>query len=646
MKAMRKNIGRLIVGCVLACCLSLSTLQTFAIEQLAVSVQSTNAVLSWPSATNETYLVQFTTNLNLSYPWLTLTDSFPAASSGVLTYFTNFNSVTYLPYSGITNGNGNPNPTNTVSGGTNTFSTTSGFYRVVRDGTHLWGITNGMVLHDVLITPIEFSVGNTDQIVGVTFYDENNSPIIGASAQGSGNYWTLVWNTLQSFNGDYNIYAEIDFATSNSVVSQPVSVTVSNVISFPNYFSQVFGDEMWIYAQTIPDAAYEIDLYDESTNYLGSFEDYADDSGLISFIWDLTDGYGDTFDSTNFFGVFTVTYSTSNVRPNLHKQGSSPVFQRLANKNLSNDGSGGGARPNDIATATANQLWSKEPAWTPNNNWVVTYASLTGDSSVDQRATQMIVGGAGSPEDYGGVLGTLDPYGLNGNLSPGNAAQAGTVFTLQDKPSRTNLLGYLADHRYENFYFFGHGSGSAISAYNGPQTGITRDQLAFDLGNVPLSYSGPNQLILDPPMMVPSQVFTQIQRAALHPYRFVWIDACDTGAGNFCEAFGIPAITASTNFFAAAGVESRAFIGFQQPTGFDTSNSSGDPNSWPNRSSMIANFLQAWLGGVDLNTIVNTAKTGTFGYGTPYYYPYQYKMNSSVVIYGAADLTYGIRTRP
>ena len=158
-----------------------------------------------------------------------------------------------------------------------------------------------------------------------------------------------------------------------------------------------------------------------------------------------------------------------------------------------------------------------------------------------------------------------------------------------------------------------------MSAYIAAQTAITGDQIAFAAGNVPLSDS--------------------IIHAAYHPYRFVFIDACNTGKGNFCESFGIPAMTVSTNFFAAAGVESRVFIGFTKPTGFDISNSSGDPNSWPNRSIMTGEFLQAWLLGImDVNTIVGMAKNSFGNYG--------YKMDPSVVIYGAYDLKRFTFTRP
>jgi len=514
-------------------------------------------------------------------------------------------------------------PMDAGSGDTNQYT---GFYQVARDGVHIYGMTNGMVLSGDMQFSIELALDSTDEVVGVTFYDENNSPIVGASAQGAGNRWILDWNTPMVANGDYNIYAELDYASDAPAVSVPVVVTVSNVISFPNYASQIFGSQMWIYAQTIPNAAYQIDMYDENTNYLGAFTGSADSSGLISFIWDLGG-----LTSTNFSGVFTVdTSSLSGMSSGMSVKSlnaSSPSFQTasVAKKTLGSTVRANGVRANGAtpnagsSSASANQLWAKEPAWTPNNNWVIAYASLTGDVIVDENAKDMILGGRGEDTDWGGVIGTLDEYGLNGNLSPGNNGHAGTVFTLNDTNSRSQLLSYLADHRYENFYFFGHGNNSVISAYNSAVTALTRDQIAYALDNVPLSYP--------------------IRHDAEHPYRFVFIDACNTGKGNFCEAFGIPAITVSTNFFASADVESRAFVGFTKPTGFDPSLSSGDPNGVPNRSIAAAYFMQEWLSGqYDLQTIIQNAENA-FGYPI-------YKMSSSAVIYGAYDLMRFTRTRP
>lgn len=668
-----------------------------AIEGLKIAVQSANVVLSWPSVSNETYVVQYEPTLNLPSSWMTLTDNFPAALNTNMTFFVISNSVNYpdvllgnggsgsgaatasattmaKPINGSgdavplalypvgfdlstllifnpatgtwTRGSGYVQGSSSETGAgvnglqpddnSNGTNNNAGFYRVVRDGAHPWGITNGIVLHDEVITPIEYAVTSTDIIAGVSFYDSNGNPLSGASAYGSGNNWALVWNTLAYENGNYNIYAQLDFASDNSVVGVPVAVTVNNVISFPNYFTEVFGDQMWIYAETVPNAPYQIDIYDEYTNHLGAFVGTTDSSGVISFTWNLTDGSGNTYDSTNFTGVFTVQVSSPSGQSSVQTQHSVPVFQKSASQALQ---IGGGAQPQGTQNVTATQLWVKEPTWTPNNNWVVAYGLFNGQSGESsQNDVYMITGGPSG--EYGGVLGTLDQYGLNGNLSPGNSAQNGTVFTVQDQASRTNLLSYLAypSPTYENFYFFGHGNGNAIGSYNGYI--LTSAQIAFALGNVPFSLNGPNELthILPPmmgityPVMMPRTFDTQVVHAALHPYRFVFIDACDTGVGNFCEAFGIPALTANTNYFATAGVESRAFVGMQ----------SWKLNlniiGWQGYSEMTGQFLGNWLTGHQVQDCVNTAQSPFNGTGA--------QMSSSAVIYGAADLTITTRTRP
>lgn len=614
-----KTIKQAIIGAVAL--LFASAVNSHAIENLQVGIQSSNVVLSWPSTNIETYIVQYRSNLDTGSPWLTLTDNFPASDTN-LTLFIHSNAVDY-GYA-LTNGgggggsSGGPMPPGITNGNGGGFIAGTGFYRVVRDGVHIYGMTNGVVLSGMMQFPIEFALASTDQIVGVTFYDENNSPIVGASAQGSSNYWTLTWNTPMSFNGDYNIYAEIDFASDSPVISVPVPVTVSNVISLPNYFSQVFGSQMWIYAQTIPDAAYQIDIYDENTNYLGSFADYADSGGYISFIWDLTDGNGNAFDSTNFYGVFTVdTSSLSSLSSKMagtnEKRTGISDFQSgsVPKKTFSSLVKAKGVSPKaGSSSAQANQLWVKEPKWTPNNNWVVAYGLFSSDTALQEADVNMLTGGPGG--EYGGVLGTLDQYGLNGNLSPGNSAQNGTVFTLQDQNTRTNLLNYLADSRYENFYFFGHGNTSLIGAYN--HYVLSYNDIATALVNIPLN--------------------TQIQHAAHHPYRFVVLDGCDTGAGIMSEAFAIPAITVNTNFFATAGLESRAFVGFKS---WKVSNV--QQSNWENYSGMTSSFLADWLvRHYDVQTCVNNAVNDVYAVGA--------KMDSSVVIYGAYDLNIGTRTRP
>ncbi len=383
-----------------------------------------------------------------------------------------------------------------------------------------------------------------------------------------------------------------------------------------------------------------IDMYDENTNYLGSFTGAADGNGVISFLWDLTDGGGNTFNSTNFYGVFTVdTSSLASFSPGGSAQSLSTRFSKfqtssLTHKTLAHKSGVNGATPDaGSSSASANQLWDKEPVWTPNNNWVVAYGLFSGNSGEVQNDKQMIAGGPGGT--WGGALWTLDPDGLIGNLSPGNVPQNETVFTVQDQSSQSNLLSYLADHRYENFYFFGHGNNSTIGSYNG--FGLTQDQIAFALVNVPLSYSYPGPMYLDElgfPHDNTVKFNTTDEHAAYHPYRFVYIDACNTGAGNFSEAFAVPAMTSSTNFFAAGGVQSRAFVGF---TSWKVNlNVFGGFEGY---SFMTGFFLSDWQSGVvNVQSCVSNAVYDAHGTGA--------HMDSSVVIYGAADMTSATTTRP
>lgn len=71
----------------------LSAFHTFAIEGLALSVQCSNVVLSWPSVEGKTYIVQYRPTLDADTPWRTLTSSLPADVGTNLTVFVHSNIV-------------------------------------------------------------------------------------------------------------------------------------------------------------------------------------------------------------------------------------------------------------------------------------------------------------------------------------------------------------------------------------------------------------------------------------------------------------------------------------------------------------------------------------------------------------------------
>lgn len=517
-----------------------------------------------------------------------------------------------------------------------------GFYQVVRDGVHLWGLTNGMVLSNEVITPIEIAwTNNTDQIVGFSFYDANTNPLIGAVAVplGSNNIWFLEWNTTMSFNGDYNIYAELDFASNDPVVSAPVTVTVNNLISFPNELAQTYGNQMWIYAQTIPNANFQLDMYDQNTNYLGSFTGAADPNGVISFLWNFVDYNGNLTSSSTYYGFYTVdTSSLTNSgamqqtfsAPAVPFQTTPPTFKSLSSL--------GGASPQGSPSTPANAqyFWSAEGAWSDTyHQWVVAYGQFNANSTQVFNDQSMIDGYTVS---QGGIMQVLDPQDTGLVMSPGNHVN-NSVFTVNSAASAGQWLGYITDYHYRDFYFFGHGNNHYIGSYLGGASGLSMDQLSAGLGNVPLSYQytvPPFWSITHPwPWTSTVTIPTTMQHAALHPYRFVYVDACDTGAGNFCNAFGVPAATLSTNDFNAVGRVPRVFIGFKHTT-YNWNLFLGY-SGYSDYSQMTYNFIQAWVNGRgNAQTIVNVAQQDSWPTGRTYA-----NMDSFAVEYGAADMFYG-----
>jgi len=211
----------------------------------------------------------------------------------------------------------------------------------------------------------------------------------------------------------------------------------------------------------------------------------------------------------------------------------------------------------------------------------------------------MVLGGADSTD--GGVVGTLSPQGLGPyQLSTGNL-YGSSVFYMGDPTTRSQLLSYLGDLSYRNFYFFGHGSPNSFGGGTSLIPTITGNDLQPVLRNLILGNVGANH----------------------HPYRFVFIDGCATGKGAMCEKFGIPSGTLNNTFFSYAGVGSRAYLGFTGSVPFD-------PTQWEWRSLMLEGFFNDWLGQRPMWVCVSNAVNGT-------YQTFQ-KMPSSAIIYGANDL--------
>jgi hypothetical protein len=311
---------------------------------------------------------------------------------------------------------------------------------------------------------------------------------------------------------------------------------VSNAISFPFPFSQVFGQGigMWINVQAaIGPADYAVAVYDSQTNYLGYFGGSTPD-GNISFTWDLTTGSGSPplTDPTFRLDYYVTPPGGSFTTP---------------------DGS--------FTTPAASQWKIGEASWNPTG-FVIAGATID-DSARDTLAVQTMV--------LDGVVNVLGgPYTLapNGNTPEGNA------WILDQTGTKNQLLDALDVNH--NFYFFGHGGPLSFGAYHGST--ISYADL-YELGNYPASNRPTNS----------------------HPYKLVFIDGCQAGKGNLCESFGIPIQSVDINYFLAAGVRTRAFIGFTKAIDFNY-------EQYDFRARMLGQFWTDWLSNMPLYYCVTNAQ--------------------------------------
>jgi hypothetical protein len=377
MKSITRNWFGLVVGCALVCCLPS---QGLAIEGLKLKIVSTNVVLSWPSDPSETYLIQYRHTLSATDSWTTLADYYPPVYSGTnITYFydtqidygtedvggsgsggipvvpsslmdtksIDLSSSTQIPDAIIEiitppplrAQMGLPTVTTIESlvtsdgvtpmgstGGTSTNQTIpgTGFYRVVRDGIHLVGISNDMVLSGVVKIPIE--LGNASGQIVSTCISEDESPVGNSIQCPVSNPYFITLDTTQMTNGVHQINGSARWEDTNGndweVDSPTLTVTTSNEVTFENWmpaFGQL-GNTLLIRATSAhPVTEWEIDVYGSTNNYIGSFIGDTT-NGDIGVVWDLVDYYGVQHTNDNFFNFYITTDYAGPKTPKTYKQ--------------------------------------------------------------------------------------------------------------------------------------------------------------------------------------------------------------------------------------------------------------------------------------------------------------------------------------
>jgi hypothetical protein len=435
-------------------------------------------------------------------------------------------------------------------------STNSGFYRVVRTGIHIVGLTNNPVLQGDVEIPLELGATN-ENIPGMHLYADGIAvPMCTVDIPGN-RFPVARWNTAFMRNGTYSLHAECDFAGSAEVlIGVTNSVTVSNSVTFTE-FDSMFGEQMWVYAElSMAEAQFEIDMF-TGTNFIGTFSGNTT-NGQISFLWDLVDPSSQSLTNSVFEGAFYVAAAAGNPRTN------SPVRRK----------------------------WYKDYNF-PGDYFVVAWAITKVNPLAPRVATLM----------QNGVVDILaspaanDPY----QLSPGNS-YSGSSFRLLSS-TKTNLMSYLSDPSYRNFYFYGHGNASSIGDYNPAQgwlASITETELRSALTNY--GPTGTN----------------------LHSYRFVFLDSCKSANGSLCEAFGIAKHQVHRQWYQDyLKIMPRAFVGYLE-TDIDLPSTASEHQF---NADMLAQLLGQWRDGASLHGIVEQAKQHQF-----------WSMDPSAIIWGATNL--------
>lgn len=519
-----KTIRQAVVGAIAI--LLASAVHSLAIEGLQVSVQSTNVVLSWPSAAGETYIVQFRTNLT-DPSWLTLTSSITADPTTNIAFFVHWGGANF-PYPGGTNAGGNggggglipPGVTNGASGGTN-FIPGTGFYQVVRDGVYLdnstlFNLTNGILSNDVNLA---FEAGNAandgtgTNVLGniecaALLIDGAKSPgdggVLGAP---SGGGWQINMDTAYLENGNHSLQVAVTFINPDNSdgdnvnitrYSNPVTITVTNLISYPNWEPEIGEEGISAYfLQTVfTNVPWSLSIYDVSNNLVQTFTNITPD-GTITAYWNMVDTNGVTRTNADLDPEFNAVVT---------------VYDAATSK----------------STPTKTQ---RHHDWPSQGVWVVSYQDFFKFEYSDNNYE------LGSEDNFADTANKYGGYYLY-YPQAGQTNDIGQTFPLRYQKVNhpdTNITGtaifldqqllrtFLYNTNSRNFYYDGHGNADSID----------------DI----------------------SPTLLKVQ----HRYRFVMINACSSANGNLDDDFGIhgPGRFAAT-YYENTGIRPGAFCGYNE----------------------------------------------------------------------------------
>lgn len=317
---------------------------------------------------------------------------------------------------------------------------------------------------------------------------------------------TTLW--LNDEIGDNSIYLML--------TNLARSIVVFNQVTFPDWNDFIQGDTYTFRAQLAnPDTDWWIDIYDWQGNYVNTGYGHTT-NGLVSWTWDLHDWLGnnrDDFDADPYFFA-TITFASS-TNGNLVTIPTRPPIKGYPDRG-------------EWLIAFQDRWYSDAPGY---------------PSELQTLYEEAIRGIRGGPLLIGDTA-WLYPikFGTNVYSQP------------QREQSWSNLLNLIGDLYIRNFYYYGHGSATAIGADH-----HILNTNGLVIGGAPL-YRGSRSTM---------ETWQVAKKTKDNRYRFVFLDGCSTAAGNWPNAFNISKQTNDISFYENHPKRPRpsVFVGWNQTIG-------------------------------------------------------------------------------
>lgn len=683
-----KTVVRVLIG---AAALSFaSAIHSFAITNTMITVSSgTNIVLYWPSYGYETYLIQYRQTLSATDSWSQLTNAYYANGTNFTTY--TLYGVVPGPSSGGSgsggSGGGSPPAPDMVMGGSTTpsipmvepangsgtavplalyppGSDLTGF-NIFDPATGEWTSGNGYTvsatsdssLMDGRATPMDGGVSPDDttndvsapttgffrvfhipdwlvsfdgyQFDGPTFipvdYESPDAPtnyiadsavlingqvcdyayltddvIDGNDYWGMGIYFDRLpngTNTIQLLTTIRQSDAVNDGAPYMTFSNAPQTIVINNLVTFTNWDDMIWDNTNYTFnAQcSVTNVNWEIDIYDINDNFVNSQTGTSAD-GNISWTWNLTDstganrGNGDS--DPDFYPYITIT------------------------ENGGSDTQTGGAHPNAGTTRPMPAVAAPYPSM---GGWLVAYMDhfyTDGTSNYPTGTSDMI---SGVNAMIGAAVEWTPPF----PATKFPIAYGKTYAQTNRDTSWYNLSTWIYYPQTRNFYYFGHGASDTIGCdYNTVDSSNNITGGAF----------GTNSHAYLTSKMIHDNVAFNPNGA--RPYRFVFLDGCNTANGSFAPAFGIPSQAHDGGWFVSDDntrhIRPCSFMGWNTEVGGTSAWGTVD-GYWSWRKDWIADWSTTEEEPLNNSISVATEVSGWVSQG---------QINSHLVQVGDTDLQY------